>query len=80
MTRLASTIILMLALIGSSLAQTAPKAAKKPSVQSKQSIGCKLVGTVKGTKVWAGDCISAEPVAPATPEPEPNDIRAGKQQ
>jgi len=24
------------------------------------SVGCKLVGTVKGTKLWAGECTSLE--------------------
>lgn len=43
-------------------AQTAPpKAAKRPSVQLRPQapVGCKLVGTVKGTKLWAGDCTDA---------------------
>jgi hypothetical protein len=37
----------------------APKAATKP-VKPKESMGCKLVGTVKGTKLWAGDCVGPE--------------------
>ena len=34
---------------------------RKPIVQAKSStlMGCKLVGTVKGTKIWAGDCADA---------------------
>ena len=32
-----------------------PLAQAKPSPQT----GCKLVGTVKGTKLWAGDCTDA---------------------
>jgi len=37
-----------------------PKAAKsKPQQKSQTLIGCKLVGTVKGTKIWAGDCADA---------------------
>jgi hypothetical protein len=63
-------------------AQSAPpKVGNKPLVQvkPKEPMGCKLVGTVKGTKLWAGDCAapselrgtSAEPVAPA-PAPEGN--------
>jgi hypothetical protein len=34
----------------------------KPLVQVKPSApaGCKFVGTVKGTKLWAGDCIASE--------------------
>ena len=36
----------------------APKVGNKPlaQVKSKEAMGCKLVGTVKGTKLWAGDC------------------------
>ncbi|TYL96166.1 hypothetical protein FXB40_12705 [Bradyrhizobium rifense] len=65
-------------------AQTAPpKAAKKPPVQIKPQalMGCKLVGMVKGTKIWAGDCAAAadlrgsapaaEPTAPAEPPEAP---------
>lgn len=43
-------------------AQTAPpKPVKRPPVQIKPQAptGCKLVGTVKGTKLWAGDCTDA---------------------
>jgi hypothetical protein len=38
--------------------ETSPKVGNKPLVQvrPKESIGCKLVGTVRGTKLWAGDC------------------------
>lgn len=54
------------------LAQSPPKPAKKPPVQAKPQapLGCKLVGTVRGTKIWAGDCIAAEPAA-ETPQPAP---------
>jgi hypothetical protein len=65
-------------------AQTAaPKGGGKPLKQAKPSapMGCKLVGTVRGTKLWAGDCEApselrgttpgAEPAAPA-PTPEAN--------
>jgi len=37
-------------------------------------MGCKLVGTVKGTKLWAGDCTSSELKTTTTREgadPEP---------
>jgi hypothetical protein len=39
-----------------------PKASKKPAhaqAAPKAPMGCKLVGTVKGTKLWAGDCADA---------------------
>jgi hypothetical protein len=80
-------LILAAAIIGfsaSAFAQTAvPKGAAKPLKQPPAPMGCKLVGTVKGTKLWAGDCVPAElapPPAAAEPEPELKDgIRGGKQ-
>ena len=40
----------------------APKVGNKPLVQvkPKEPTGCKLVGTVRGTKLWAGDCLGSE--------------------
>jgi hypothetical protein len=79
-------VLLILAAIicfsASAIAQTgAPKVGGKPVKQAKPvaPMGCKLVGTVKGTKLWAGDCATtselrgttAEPVPPA-PAPEAN--------
>jgi hypothetical protein len=29
-------------------------------VKPKEAAGCKFVGTVKGTKLWAGDCMGPE--------------------
>jgi hypothetical protein len=59
--------MLILAVIGVSanaaLAQdAAPKVGNRPlyQVKPKAPEGCKLVGTVRGTKLWAGDCISSE--------------------
>ena len=45
-----------------------PKAAK-PKVQQnlRTPTGCKLVGTVKGTKIWAGDCADAAGLRGAVP-------------
>ena len=46
-----------------------PTVGGKPLVQVKPSApaSCKFVGTVKGTKLWAGDCTGAElrPTLPA---------------
>ena len=44
-------------------AQNAPlKVGNKPLVQvkPKEPMGCKLVGTVRGTRLWAGDCVGLE--------------------
>lgn len=61
MKRLTLTSLLLLAILGSSFAQ-APPTSGRPSVQakSKQSAGCKFVGTVRGTKLWVGDCMAAD--------------------
>jgi hypothetical protein len=39
-----------------------PKVGNKPLVlvKPKEPTGCKLVGTVKGTRLWAGDCVASE--------------------
>ena len=74
------TLLIVAAIIGlsaSAFAQTAAPKGGKPVKQPSAPMGCKLVGTVKGTKLWAGDCAApselrgttAEPVAPA-PAPE----------
>jgi hypothetical protein len=46
-----------------------PKAGKKPPALAKPQtpMGCKLVGTVKGTKIWAGDCVDAAELRGAAP-------------
>jgi hypothetical protein len=62
--------LLALLFATSALAQSAPpKASKKPAALAKPQapIGCKLVGTVKGTKIWAGDCVNAADLRGAAP-------------
>jgi hypothetical protein len=73
-------VLLVLAAIGFSataFAQTVPpQVGGKPLVQVKPQApaGCKVVGTVKGTKIWAGDCIANElrdeQTAPAAASPK----------
>ena len=58
----------------SSFAQTAaPKASGKSlkQVKPKEPMGCKFVGTVRGTKLWAGDCAAASELRGTTPAVEP---------
>jgi len=54
-------------------APSPPKVGHKPPVQVKPKApeGCKLVGTVKGTKLWAGDCAGASELRGTTPTAEP---------
>jgi hypothetical protein len=49
-----------------------PKIGNKPLVQvrPKEPMGCKLVGTVKGTKIWAGDCVDGAELRGAAPAAE----------
>jgi hypothetical protein len=72
--------VLMAAVLASTsaVAQTpkahAPQVGGKPLVQVKPGTpqDCKLVGTVKGTKLWAGDCIPIDwknPVAGTVDNP-----------
>ena len=69
-------MVILAAIIGfsaSAFAQTvAPKVGGKPlkQVRPPAPMGCKLVGTVKGTKLWAGDCTAAPELRGAAPQPE----------
>jgi hypothetical protein len=51
-----------------------PTVSAKPFVQAKPRapVGCKLVGTVKGTKLWAGECTEAPALRTGTPTEEPS--------
>ena len=63
MTMKALVILTAVCFSTSAYAQDAPpKAGNKPLVQvrPKEPTGCKLVGRVKGTKLWAGDCVGPE--------------------
>jgi hypothetical protein len=73
---MAAALFASTASFGQEGAAKRPKVGTKPPVQqAKPSIsqGCKLVGIVRGTKLWAGDCITAERqnLAPDTPVVEP---------
>jgi len=56
-------ILVAICFSGTAFAQSAPpKVGTKALVQVKPKapVGCKLVGTVRGTKLWAGDCTGSE--------------------
>lgn len=54
-------ILFLICFSATAFAQTpSPKPLTKPAkVRTKEPMGCKLVGTVRGTKLWAGDCTDA---------------------
>jgi hypothetical protein len=72
--RAAALAFALVSVGGVAVAQGVP-AAKKPTVGGKQIVqakpsmpmGCKPVGTVKGTKIWAGDCVGASELRGAMP-------------
>ena len=56
-------ILVAICFSATAFAQSAPpKVGNKPvvRVKPKEPMGCKLVGTVRGTKLWAGDCVGPE--------------------
>jgi hypothetical protein len=56
-------VLIAICFSANALAQDAPpKVGDKPltRVKPKDPMGCKLVGTVRGTKLWAGDCEASE--------------------
>jgi hypothetical protein len=61
-------------------AQSPTPKTPKPTVHAapRTAMGCKLVGTVKGTKLWAGDCADAAELRSAAPATEtaPPDLPA----
>ncbi len=65
--------VLILLYATNALAQSAPpKVGKKPTAQARPAApkGCKLVGAVKGNKIWAGDCVDGAELRGAAPSPE----------
>jgi hypothetical protein len=72
--RAAALAFVLVSVGGAAVAQEVPPA-KKPTVGGKQIVqakpstpmGCKLIGTVKGTKIWAGDCAGASELRGAMP-------------
>ena len=77
------TLLIVAAIIGlsaSAFAQTAaPKVGGKPLKQVKPPapMGCKLVGTVKGTKLWAGDCVASDQLRGSAPPTETESLPEG---
>jgi hypothetical protein len=84
-------VLVAICLSAQAFAQDAPpKVGNKPLAQVKprEPMGCKLVGTVRGTKLWAGDCGAAElrgsgappTEAPSLPERASGIIPPGQKQ
>ena len=72
MMRLLLTALVLACLSTAALAETPTP--KKPSAQAKpkEPLGCKLVGAVKGAKLWAGDCVAASELRGAVPVETPS--------
>ena len=72
-------IFVLAVLFASAAAAQSPKSATKPLRPATQPVplGCKLVGTVKGTKLWAGDCTDAAALRGAETPPSSLPEQAG---
>jgi hypothetical protein len=78
MTMRAFLVLVAISFSATAFAQSAPpKVGSKPlaQVKPKEPRGCKLVGTVKGTKLWVGDCEAAE-LRSSVPATETGDLPA----
>jgi hypothetical protein len=66
---LAMLFIPAIALAQGATPERRPTVGAKPLIQAKPRapVGCKLVGTVKGTKLWAGECTAATELRTGTP-------------
>jgi hypothetical protein len=66
-------ILITVCFSAAAFAQSPPPKAGKARAQPKAQtpMGCKLVGTVKGTKIWAGDCADAAGLRGAVPAAAP---------
>ena len=53
-------ILVAICFSATAFAQNAPPSKPVVQVKPKEPSGCKLVGTVRGTKIWAGDCVGVE--------------------
>ena len=55
-------LVATLLIATSAFAQDVPNIGGKQLLQGKPKgpMGCKLVGTVRGTKLWAGECTTTE--------------------
>jgi hypothetical protein len=83
-------ILIAICFSGTAFAQSAPpKVGSKALVQvkPKKPMGCKLVGTVGGAKLWVGDCVGPELRAsttttetPALPEQGAGSITPGQKE
>ena len=73
MMRRSLLVLVAIAFSTSAIAQGTPKASHKPPpvrAKPKEPTACKLVGTVRGTKLWAGDCVRVELLKGPTEMPE----------
>ena len=65
------TSLVLACLSTAALAQTPTPTKPLAQATLKEPMGCKLVGTVKGAKLWAGDCVAASELRGAVPVETP---------
>ena len=65
------TGLVLACLSTAALAQTPAPKKLVAQAKPKEPMGCKLVGAVKGAKLWAGDCVAASELRGAVPAETP---------
>jgi hypothetical protein len=70
-------LLAILILPSSAIAQDAPKAPTAGGkstalMKPRAAVGCAFVGTVRGTKLWAGDCTAPDQLRGGVPAAEGN--------
>jgi len=66
------TSLVLACLSTAALAQTPTPKKLRAQAKPKEPMGCKLVGAVKGAKLWAGDCVAASELRGAVPVETPS--------
>jgi len=65
-------ILAAICISANAFAQDATPKAGTKQAKPKEPMGCKFVGTVKGTKLWAGDCMGPELRGAVSPTETPS--------
>ena len=71
------TALVLACLSTAALAQTSNLKKLAAQARPKEPMGCKLVGTVKGIKLWAGDCVAPAEMRGALPAETPQEETTG---
>ena len=70
---LAAALILSTSVYAQDASKPPPGGGKSAARMKPKAVGCTLVGTVRGTKLWAGDCTAPDQLRSSIPATESNE-------